>query len=343
MADNVHDYPLQLTSGVGIPGFLMLYGLFAWALVASARHAFVRGAGASRLLYAGVWAAVIGYLTHLMFGLSVTGSTVFLWLFLGLLAVPIARSREFKPPAWGNIGGMVSAIVLILLAGYWIWWGSADYYYLMGRIAPIPLDQRIQAIKTSIDRNPWNDMYRAELGLRYQDGFVSELTAAQQSQPGSAGYTEAIKNAQTYFQLAEQALLDTIAFVPAEYDNYVFLTNLYNTGAQYFQNPNLYLKAIEIGKKGMIVEPNGPAIKLHTALAYQGLRQDAEAGRLFEEAVKLDPAFADARGALASFLLKHGKAAAAIPILKDGLAITPDNSQFIDLLKQAEASSTPKP
>ena len=91
VADNVHNYPLQLTAGVGIPGTLMIYGLIGWELVATARHAFDREAGYKRLLYASIWASVIGYVVLLMTGLSVTGSTLFLWVFLGLLAVPLAK------------------------------------------------------------------------------------------------------------------------------------------------------------------------------------------------------------------------------------------------------------
>jgi O-antigen ligase len=341
VADNVHNYPLQLTAGVGIPGFLMLYGLIAWVLTATARHAFARGSGANRLLYASVWAGVVGYMTHLMFGLSVTGSTVFLWLFLGLLAVPLARSIEFEAPSWGNIAGLVVTFVFIALAGYWMWWGSADYYYLVGRIAPVPLEQRIQAIKTSIDRNPWNDMYRAELALRYQDGVTAGLTQAQQQQPGTPAYTQSVAAAQSYFGLAEQALLDTIAFVPTEYDNYVFLTNLYNQGGSYFQNRSLFQKAVEIGRKGMVVEPFGPAIMLHTAIGYRSLGQPLEAEKLLVAAAKLDPNFTDVRSALAQAYLDLGKKAEALALAKELVKLAPDNAQFKQLLKQAEASSTP--
>ncbi len=42
VADNAHNYPLQLASGVGIPGMLLLYGVFVWAGVRSFRTVFGR-------------------------------------------------------------------------------------------------------------------------------------------------------------------------------------------------------------------------------------------------------------------------------------------------------------
>ncbi len=35
VADNVHNYPLQLAAGIGIPGVLLMYGIFGWAAVRS--------------------------------------------------------------------------------------------------------------------------------------------------------------------------------------------------------------------------------------------------------------------------------------------------------------------
>ena len=42
VADNAHNYPLQLASGVGIPGMVMMYGIFVWAGVRSFKTVFGR-------------------------------------------------------------------------------------------------------------------------------------------------------------------------------------------------------------------------------------------------------------------------------------------------------------
>ena len=135
VADNVHNYPLQLASALGIPGFLLLYGLIGWMLWLSFKSAFAREAGNSRILYSGVWAAALGYMAHLMFGLSVTGTTVILWAFLGLLLAPQARAVEVRAPsaAIGIAGtAAVAAIAAILLAGN-VQYVRADNAYLWAR------------------------------------------------------------------------------------------------------------------------------------------------------------------------------------------------------------------
>ena len=73
VADNVHNYPLQLASGIGIFGLLLLYSIFGWAAYRSAPVAFAKRPTMEGLVLAGFWAACAGYITHLMFGLSVTG------------------------------------------------------------------------------------------------------------------------------------------------------------------------------------------------------------------------------------------------------------------------------
>ena len=112
VADNVHNYPLQITSALGIPGFILLYGTFAAAGWHSFRSAFTRDDGSGdRLVLAGVWAACAGYLVNLMFGLSVTGTSVLLWAFIALALSPVARSVQLSRPSWGT---PALAVVLVL-------------------------------------------------------------------------------------------------------------------------------------------------------------------------------------------------------------------------------------
>ncbi len=76
-------------------------------------------------------------------------------------------------------------------------------------------------------------MYRAEVGLALTDEVFDAYSAAQAAQASGPGSVSSPWRAlQLKFQQAEAALLDTIAFVPAEYDNYVFLSNLYNVAGQ---------------------------------------------------------------------------------------------------------------
>ena len=361
VADNVHNYALQLTAGIGIPGALMFYGLFGWGLVSSAKHAFDRDAGPKRLLYAGVWAAVIGYLVHLFTGLSVTGSTVFLWLFLGVLAAPLARSVEFKAPKWGQIGALILAAACVIGAVYWMWWGSADYFYLQGKITGTDANpqyaQRIVDLQTAIYRNPFNDMYRSELPTVHQQAFSALAAQAQQEQQQGKNPQQTVAAAKQEFALAEQGFIDTIRFVPYEYDNYVFLTNLYDFGGSFFGDKSYFAKGVEVGNRGIKLEPFGPAIKLQTSAAYSGLGQYAEAKKLLVAAARLDPAYLEPHLALADTYVRAGQPLVAVHLLKGALvqfkgfpapspgATTPEQEiqQALDGVRSAIASSTPSP
>lgn len=290
VADNVHNYPLQLATALGIPGLLLLYGLFVWGLVASARQVFVRGKGVERIVLAGFWAAATGYLVHLFFGLSVTGSTVFLWLAVGVLLSPGASVREVKAPPWGLYTAVVVVTICAILSVANVRYVVADNYYLKGRV----VDQgqtRVDDIAKALEYNPYNDMYRAELGLAWQDMFIQSITQ------GVASDTAMREQALKYFTNAEQSMLQTIDFVPTEYDNYVFLANLYN-GAAYYFDAKYVDKAVAIAKKGVEVEPFGPAIRVQLAFAYTNLGQYDDAIIEAKRAIELDPNYLEPYAAL---------------------------------------------
>ena len=107
VADNAHDYPLQLASGVGIPGMLLFYGVFVWAGVRSARTVFKRTGDPARILVAAFWAAAAGYLVQLFFGLSVTGVAFLLWIALAVVLAPTSREVAVRAPRWGAVAGVV--------------------------------------------------------------------------------------------------------------------------------------------------------------------------------------------------------------------------------------------
>ena len=163
-------------------------------------------------------------------------------------------------------------------------------------------------------------MYRAEVGLAYQDQVINALTQALQAQQQGQDPTEAVDYARQRFVDAEQAMLSTIAFVPPEYDNYVFLANLYNLGGQYLQDKSYYEKAIKIAKRGIEVEPYGPAIRYQYSKALVDTGQAEEAVKQLRYALKMDPRFSDAAVLLATTLKREGDEPAARKVLDDAVA-----------------------
>ncbi|MHB9004667.1 MAG: O-antigen ligase family protein [Coriobacteriia bacterium] len=332
VADNVHNYPLQVSSALGIPGFLLLYGTFVAAAWFSAPLIFAKREGPDRLVLGGFWAACAGYLASLMFGLSVTGSTFLLWVCMALVLAPLARAVEIKRPGtWGVIAAAVSLVVCAaLIAGSTVYI-TADNHYLQARIFATG-DMRIAEAKRAIELNPYNDMYRAELALAYVDNSVQAVTTLAQSN-GADANARAI--AEQQFVLAETQLKDVIEFVPWEYDNYVFLANLYNLGAEYL-DPGYVDDAVEWARKGVAVERYGPAVRFQLARALLKQGNIAEAKEHIAYAAELDPNYADAWVLLGDIARAEGDSEAAVDAYRRAFALMPTRT---DLQSRIESLS----
>ena len=134
VADNVHNYPLQLATGIGIPGVLMMYGIFGWAAVRSFGTVFNKTDDKNRILVGAFWAACAGYLLQLMTGLSVTGNTFLLWAAMAVVLAPTASIVELRAPKWGNIAAGVLIFLFAVGIGYQFVIMAADRAYLTSRI-----------------------------------------------------------------------------------------------------------------------------------------------------------------------------------------------------------------
>ncbi|MRR12320.1 tetratricopeptide repeat protein [bacterium] len=325
-----------MTSAIGIPGFLLLYGTFAAAAWYSAPLIFAKREDPDRLVLAGFWAACAGYLAHLMFGLSVTGSTVFLWVGMAVVLAPLARVVEVKAASWSIAAAAVSLVVCAaLLVGSTVYI-NADNHYLKARIFSQG-DQRIAEAKRAIELNPYNDMYRAELALAYVDSAVTVI-----SQLSSSGGTDAAlrEDAIARFKLAERELLDVIEYVPWEYDNYVFIANLYNMGAEYLDREYLD-DALKWAEKGVEVEPYGPAIRFQLARALVPSGDTARALDEIAYAVQLDPAYADGWVLLGDIARQAGHTQNALEAYKKAIALKPAlTAQLQGVMDSLTASSS---
>jgi len=337
VADNVHNYFLQLSSSVGIPGMLLLYGLFASVAVLSARNAFKRAESdkdVSRLILAGMWAASAGYVVKLFFGLSVTGVTFLLWIAMAALMAPLARTVEIRPPSWG-----VPAALVIFAVAAVASWGNlvylmADNAHLQTKIGAT-YEERVASAETAIRRNPFNDIYRAELGLVHAEAFSYLASQIRLAENQGQDATMMRAEAQRVFNLAEAEFLETIEFVEYEYDNYVFLANLYNNGvgvlsAEYNE------KALAIGRRGIAVSEFGPAIRLQYAIALLDAGDIEEAERQMRAAVEMDSRFADTHMLLAEILAQRGDAAGALEYYQKVKAIDPAYPGIDEMIARVE-------
>jgi tetratricopeptide (TPR) repeat protein len=219
-----------------------------------------------------------------------------------------------------------------LLAGN-VQYVAADNAYLWARAGAINADERVRMTELAVKRNPYNDIYRAEVGLAYSDAAIARL-AGQLGDPNTS-----VEDARALFLKSEQSLLDTIAFVPPEYDNYVFLSNLYNTMAEYFDRAYL-AKAIEIARKGTEVEPYGPAVRAELARALAESGKVDEAIKEAAYAVKLDPGYAQGALLLSDIYEKQGELQKALEVLKGVEAFKPGQTGVAEAIRRIETSLT---
>ena len=341
VADNVHNYPLQLASGIGVPGVLMFYGIFVWAGVRSFKTVFRRSDDPARIILGAFWAAAVGYLVQLLFGISVTGTGFLLWIALGLVLVPTARCVDLRAPRWGTAAAVAILALAALGIGYQGVVLLADNAYLHAQSAPTLSERTTQTLR-AVRLNPLNQQYRGSVGLAYLSEVRAYLQAgaqAQQNGEDTAPYAEAVK---TRFGLAEQALRDVIAFVPYEYDNYVSLADLYNVGGAALTK-DLFQSAIKVAEQGIAVEPFGTAIRVQLAQSLLATGRTAEAIETLEYCVRIDPMGGQAALALAGLYQQQGKPAEALAVLKAVEAVSGGQPGIAEAIQQIEASATPTP
>jgi putative inorganic carbon (HCO3(-)) transporter len=337
VADNVHDYPLQLMAGIGIIGFLLLYGIFGWALWLGAPNAFSRGKGPERLVIAGFWAAAVGYIVHLFTGLSVTGSTVFLWMSLAIIVSPTARETQHKAPAWGAIVGTL--LIATLAVGFVGNCGLtyADNVFLRGQF-PTATEDPIALNKQAIALDPFNDIYRSMLGKSYENVLDYWITQVTNDRKNGTDAAQSLEQVQAAFTEAENMYTQTIALVPTEYDNYLFLSALYNKVGPYL-GQTYFDKAQAAADAGIAVEPYGPGVRLQKAVAQASLGDVNGALTTVLQAATMDPNYTDPRQFAAQLYASQGKYAEAIGQFQELLKAQPGNATWTDAIQSLEASA----
>jgi O-antigen ligase len=341
VADNAHSYPLQLAVGIGIPGLLMLYGVFVWAGVRSFAGVFGRNDDPARLLRGAFWAASAGYLVHLFAGLSVTGSTFLLWVALGVVLAPTARSVRVRAPRWG---GVVAAIVVALAVAGIAYQGvlvGAEHAYATALGAAVG-PARVDAARRASRLDPLSGAYRVEVGRAYADLARADLGAAQQAQqagddPGV--YLSALKG---NFGRAETAFKDAIAFAPDEYDDYVWLAELYMLGGDAIDK-RYYDDVVRVARQAIAIEPYGPSVRVLLARALLSQGKIVEGVTELEGILKMAPSYGPAALLLAQAYEQMGRADEALAVLRSVEALAPGQPGVADAIQQLETSRKPSP
>lgn len=341
VADNAHDYPLQLATGIGVPGMLMFYGVFVWAGVRSFATVFKRSDEPARILVGAFWAAAAGYLVQLFFGLSVTGTTFLLWIALAVVLVPTARVVEVRALRVGLFLGIVAVAACALGIGYQVRFLAADNQYMRAQYATSPAE-RIAEMRNVVRLNPYGPPYRTALALAFEEQVRAYLQeGAQAAQRGQDTSQIALALEQSFANAVSQ-FKSAIAFTPDEYDNYVSLADLYNLGGATIDK-GLYRNAIAVARQGLALEPHGTAIRVQLARALLGTGKTAEAIKTLQYSVSIDPTGGEAALTLAEIYAQQGDLHKALAVLRTLEAVAPGQPGVEQTITQLEASLTASP
>jgi thioredoxin-like negative regulator of GroEL len=314
---------------------LMFYGIVVWAGVRSFSTVFKRSDDAGRLLIGAFWAAAVGYLVQLLFGVSVTGVTFLLWIALAVALAPTARIVEVRAPSWGKVVAVVGVVACAAGIAYTGVAVAADNAYMKSQ-ASSAADQRIAEAKKAIRLFPYSYTYRwglaeaymAQMNLYYRMG-----SEAQQAGEDTAPYLQHVKQS---FLDAEAALKDAIAFMPQEYDNYVTLADLYNTVGETI-NKDYFEQAIDAARRGIAAEPYGTPARVQLARALAGQGKNAEAEKVLRYCLQIDPTSGQAAYTLAALLHNQGKDKEALAVLQAVEAIAPGQQGIAESIARLQA------
>lgn len=340
IADNVHNYPLQVTTAFGVPGLLLMFGLFGYAAWVSAPLIVRRSdaPSADRLLLAGFWAACAGYITHLFFALSITGTTVLLWICMAVVLAPTARSVEVRRPQWGQAAAFIAAglAVLILIAStvHLV----ADNRYMKAKLLTQGMERAAQA-EAAARIFPYESAYVAEVGIARMDLFIETLLEmdAVRGTPAEQSVRPRLEAA---FLETERAMLAALEFSPWEYENYIFLANLYSAAGDYL-DAQYYDRAVSVAREG--IEEMGfrydarLRFQLARALHVQG--QSEEAFEHIKLASELAPDYLEAQLLFAEIARATGEPESAREAVAKALELYPGDPRLLDALAQIDAGA----
>jgi O-antigen ligase len=340
-ADNAHDYPLHLASGIGILGALVFFVIWIWAGIRSWKTVFGRPGDSTRLLLGAFWAASAGYLLHLAFGLSVPGITLFLWIGLALVLAPTAHLLQVKARRWGT----VTAAAIILLAGL----GAAGQAVVLAadrayetateEFSPRPYAERAAAADQALALNPLvPEHWSAVAGLLSEQVITDAgaLIRAREAEEDLAPYEKALAAS---CARAESAFEDAIAFTPRDYANYVNLARLYNSAGPVLGD-DYYQSAVDIAQRGLEVMPFGTTIRLELAEALLATGKTEEAVEALEYCVQIDARDGLAALALAKIYQQQGKTAEALALLTSVNRAEPGQAGVAAAIRALEEGET---
>jgi Tfp pilus assembly protein PilF len=313
VADNAHNYVVQLAAGVGIPATLLFLGFLAAVVVLAVKYLRKRE-GEERLVYAGLTAAVIGYFIHLIFGVSISGSTAVFWVIIGALMASVGKVRvtAIVPRAKSDIYLKVAMGVLSLVALVSAYFGVTMY------VADVHYATALKLAGTG-QYNEAIARYEKAISLykngRYYDGYGMFLEQLGVSQNDKATLDKAI----AVFE-------EGVRQEPLEADHYIFLASAYSKSALSPDDPSLALAEQEL-RRAMAIRPNAFSARLLLANILTYRAKYTESIELLDFVLVVDPSNESALRLMAQGQKALGETEKSKDAYERLLAVKPDDAE----------------
>jgi O-antigen ligase len=274
-AENAHNFVIQSLVTLGIPGLVLTMVALAYAAIGSF-SGIKKGEGPARVLFVTLWAALVGMIAALLFGLTVPAVSVWVWLTVGLLVAPISH-RVRRPRAGALVAGAVLGIALTLWAGSWL---VADV--IVGRAVQMqPGPAQIAELQTGVRFDPITPEYRWLVAEALVNQSLAEQRAGQDARTFDATLLRAI----VAFDAASEA-------DPGDPMVRTALANVLVGLAARRPDTSAAEHAVEVALEAVRLAPHNPAALGALARAYDVSGRDAEAEKAAQLAREVAPEYA---------------------------------------------------
>jgi hypothetical protein len=162
-SNDAHNYPLQSALTVGIFGAIALFAFLLWSAWSSRSVAFSDKDDLPNLALTGAWAACLGYLVHLLVGMSMVTSTAMLFVCVGVLLGASCGESAVVPTVVSGIVVVLASALLLATFGFGGRAIAADRAYLLARAAARYGGPRIAYAERAVRLHPFNATYDLEL------------------------------------------------------------------------------------------------------------------------------------------------------------------------------------
>lgn len=272
--DSAHSIFIQTLVTLGIPGLILML----WSLGRTAKESFnsLSGLeGRTRMLLAGLWAALVGQVAALALGVTMPEVTVWLWLTVGLLLAS-ASSRVAVWPKGVLALGAVLGVVMAVWAGSWL---AADY--TTGRaIAAGTGAEQIAGLETAVRLNPLAQEYKWLLAEALATKALDDRKSGENAQAVDALQAQALEA----YESASAADRGNV-LVRLAYARYLLYLNSASP------NPELIQRAIRPTEEALSLSPVNAQALVTAALVYQAAGRPDDARKAEQLARSVAPAY----------------------------------------------------